>query len=299
MIFPLLGLTELALGSFFAQRAPRPAEWGKVRPLVERAVAKAPLIVVAPHWAEPSARAALGDALMPLDHVARADESRFEAALELSVMGASAPELEGWKLEAEETHGEFRLRRFTNPAYRPVLVDFVERVEAASLEVFAGTGDGPRPCPFTTRAKVSNGDLHGHPTFPARRFDCPGGGDWFFVGRTVIEDERYRPRRCIWAHPSDAGPLTLVFRDVPLGARLEGHGGLPYWNEREQRGRPVRIEVAVGDEVLGHWEHADGEGWKPFAFDTSRFAGRSATVVFRVSTTRAWRRELCFEATAR
>lgn len=296
---PALGLTELGLQLYFSGRAPEPADWVELRPVVERMAADHPLIVVAPAWAEPNARYALGDELMPLAHVARPDESGFAEALELGSVGASSPALEGWTPGAEERHGAFRLRRYQNPRFEPVLFDFVAQIEAGAARVSTASAQGPKACPFTTSARVSNGDLHGHPTYPARRHACPGGGDWFFVGATVIEDQAYRPRRCAWAHPSDAGALTLRFEDVPLGKSIRGHGGLSYWFERESRGAPIHLRASVDGEPIGDYRHEDGEGWKAFEFSTEARAGQRAAVEFAISSRRAWRREFCFEASVR
>ncbi len=296
---PALGLLELGLQLYFSQRAPEPADWVALRPVVERLAVDRPLIVVAPEWAEPSARHALGDALMPLAHVARPDESGFAHALELGTLGASSPLLEGWALRAEERHGAFRVRRYQNPRFEPVLFDFVSQIEAGAARVSTASAKGEKPCPYTTSARVTNGDLHGHPTFPARRHACPGGGEWFFVGATVVEDEGYRPRRCAWAHPSDAGPLTIRFEDVPLGKRIRGHGALPYWFERESHGAPIELVVSVDGEPLGEWRHEDGQGWKAFEFSTEARAGQRAMVELAIRSRRAWRREFCFEASVR
>lgn len=299
LVVPVVGLLELGLQLYFAGRAPEPADWVALRPVVERLAADRPLLVVAPEWAEPNARHALGDELMPLAHVARADESGFAEALELGTLGASAPVLKGWTLLAEESHGAFRLRRYRNPSHEPVLYDFVSEIEAGAAEVSTATKQGPASCPYTTRAKVTNGDLHGHPTWPARRHDCPGGGDWFFVGATVVEDEGYRPRRCAWAHPSDGGPLTIRFEDVPLGKRIRGHGALSYWLERESHGAPIELVASVDGAPIGKFVHEDGQGWKAFEFSTEARAGQRGTVEFSISSRRAWRREFCFEASVR
>jgi hypothetical protein len=299
LVVPLLGLVELGLQLYFAGRAPEPPAWQTLRPVLDELAADHPLIVVAPEWAEPNARHALGDELMPLAHVARPDESGFAQALEVSILGADAPVLEGWTLRAERQQGPFRLRRYENPDFEPVRFDFVAQLEAGAARVSTASPRGPKPCPFTTKARVSNGDLHGHPTFPARRFACPDGGEWFFVGATVIEDEGYRPRRCAWAHASEQGPLTLRFEDVPLGARITGHAGLPYWFERELHGTPIELTFSVDGEALGTWLHRDGEGWKPFEFSTAARAGQRGTVELQITSERAWRRELCFEASVR
>jgi hypothetical protein len=299
LVVPIVGLVELGLQLYFSHRAPEPSAWHSLRPAMVTLASDHPLVVVAPEWAEPNARLALGDELMPLAHVARPDESGFAEALEVSILGADAPVLAGWTLRSEERHGPFRLRRYANPRPEPVLLDFVSRVEAGAARVSTASTRGEKPCPFTSNARVTNGDLHGHPTFPAHRFACPDAGEWFFVGATVVEDQGYRPRRCAWAHASQQGPLFVRFDDVPLGTRIRGHGGLPYWFERELDGTPIELVVSVDGAPLGTWQHRDGEGWKAFEFSTAERAGQRVTVEFQVSSRRAWRREFCFEASVR
>jgi hypothetical protein len=292
------GLLELGLHVRFSRAAPGLEEWEALRPAVERLASEGTLVVVAPRWAEPNARHALGDRLMPLAHVARADDSSFERALEISILGQSAAELEGWQLESEQDSGRFRLRRFRNPSAERILYDFLEHVEPPALGVALERDGVSSDCRFGG-ARITNGDLHGHPTFPSPRFLCSKRDEWQFVGRTVIEDQNYEPRRCIWAHPPTSGALRLRFEAVPIGQKLIGHAGMPYFFERETPGADVQLEVRVGDEVVGNYTHADGEGWKPFEFSTSRFAGSQQAVEFRVSSANAWRREFCLQAESR
>jgi hypothetical protein len=296
--FLVAGLVELGLHLSFSRAAPQLAEWVELRATVEQLVDPETLIVIAPYWAEPNARFALGEQLMPLRHVARADESGFGRALEVSILGQAAPELSHWRLDAEQRLGRFLLRSWTNPQLRPVRYDFLEHVRPPDASVRMTRKGVPAECPFVT-AKVSNGDLHGHPTFPRRRFACPGGGDWSFVGSTVIEDQHYRPRACIWAHPTQRGVLALRFESVPIGSVIRGHGALPYFSERETHGTPIELSVYVAGELMGTWQHADGEGWKPFEFSTERFTGQQLPVEFRVQSRKALRREFCFQADVR
>ena len=296
-LIALFGVTEFALHLYFSRAAPRLSEWEALRPAVERLVDAGTLVVVAPSWAEPNARFALGDQLMPLSQVARADESRFERALEISTLGQSASELGEWQLESEQREGRFVLRSWSNPRVMPVLYDFLEHTDPEHARVSVHRQGKSDDCPWT-KAKVSNGDLHGHPTFPARRFVCPYG-DWSFVGTTVIEDQLYRPRRCIWAHPVSRGVLAVCFESVPIGATIRGYGALPYFFEREARGTAIELAVYVAGEPVGDWQHADGQGWKAFEFSTARFAGQHHPVEFRVQSKRAWRREFCFQADVR
>jgi len=203
----------------------------------------------------------------------------------------------GWRLESELDTGRFLLRRWTNPQPARVLYDFLAQAEPPRLSVSVQNGDAREECTFG-KAKVSNGDLHGHPTFPSRRYSCPGA-EWLFVGPTVIEDQNYRPRSCLWAHPPAHGTLVLRFDAVPIAATIRGYAGLPFFYERDKQGSPVDLAVWVGGEAVGHYRHSDGEGWKPFEISTARFAGQVQSVEFRVESERAWQREFCFQAEVR
>lgn len=273
--------------------------WHAVRPVVQAAAAPNDLILVSPRWAEPNARAVLGDTLMPLEHVARADESRFARALEISILGESAAELSGWTLEREQRSGAFEIRTWSNPGVRPALYDFLARAEPPWLSVSVERKGKPtEACPYSTNQRVTNGDLGGHPTFPRERFTCRGP-EWAFVGRTVIEDQDYRPRQCLWAHPIARAVLALRYDAVPIGSVIRGYGGLPFLIERERRGSPVELSAVVGGEVVGTFRHVDGEGWRSFELSTERFRGQTLPVEFRVQSRRDTRREFCFQADVR
>ncbi len=293
----VLGLLELGFHFHFAHSAAAIEEWQGLKPVVAGLAGPETLIVVAPEWAEPNARFALGSELMPLGHVARADESGFEHALEIGMLGQSAPELRGWRLEREQQEGKFLLRSYANPHVVPVRYDFLAHLEPPSASVRVLRGSAAEPCPYGT-GKVSNGDLGGHPTYPRRRFSC-AGADWSMVGRTVIEDQNYRPRQCIWAHPSNRGTLEVHFDAVPIGSVISGYGGMPYLFEREWRGTPVELEVLVGGQRIGAWQHADGDGWKRFELSTAELAGTTSTVDFRVRSRSVRERQFCFQASVR
>lgn len=293
-----LGLLELGFQLHFARVAPTLGEWAALKPSVEELAEPGMLVVVAPDWADPNARFALGKGLMPLGHVARPDESAFERALEIGILGEEASALAGWRMDGEHQQGKFRLRTYTNPNVMPVLYDFLAHLEppSASVRVLRKSG-APELCTYGN-AKVSNGDLGGHPTYPRRRFSC-SGSDWQMVGLTVIEDQGYRPRRCIWAHPSPRGALEVQFAAVPIGKVIRGHGGLPYLFEREWKGTPIELDVLVAGQLIGTFEHADGEGWKRFELATDAFAGRTESVAFRVRSRSVKERQFCFQASVR
>src|SRR5580700_9081686 len=123
---PLPGLAELAGHVYFARRTPSFDAWFSIAPAVRAHKKDGDLLLVAPPWADPVARRALGDELMPVRDEARPDVTRYATALELSILGESARELAGWREESSEQIGKFRLRRLSNPSPAHVLFDFVD-----------------------------------------------------------------------------------------------------------------------------------------------------------------------------
>ena len=159
--------------------------------------------------------------------------------------------------------------------------------------------DPPMDCAWNPRAPIAAGGLGGHPTFPPERFECPAGV-FFFVGVTVIADEEFRPRRCLWSHPLARGEIVTRFHDVPLGHVIRGHGGISWMTERELRGAPVTLTVRVDGDAIGSFTHRDGEGWRGFEMPLGAHAGaRARDIEFAVTTPNYKDRHFCFEADTR
>ena len=297
LALPLLGVAELA-GQYWAEhRAPAFEAWAAIEAPVREMKQPGDLVVIAPDWADPPARRVLGDDLMPLRDVARPDETRYAHAIEVSILGERAPELHGWREESRRDQGKFVIRRLANPAPEAVIYDFVDHARPGEADV-RGT-DPPMDCPWNPNAPVIAGGLGGHPTFPKERFECPAGV-YFNVGVTVIADEEFRPRRCLWSHPLLHGELVTRFHDVPLGQVIRGHGGLYWMIERERKGAPVTLTVRVDGDPIGSFTHHDGEGWKGFEMPLGAHAGqRAREVELAVSTTNYKDRHFCFEADTR
>jgi hypothetical protein len=252
------------------------------------------LVVMAPSWAEPMARRALGDERMPVADLARPDESGYRHAIEIGALAQRAASLDGWREVARLDRGDFVLRRLENPTPAPSKLDFVSALGPDGTEVRFREA----PCTWRHDAPVSAGGLGGHPTFPAQRFIC-SSNPFFNVGVTVIADEQFRARRCIWAHPPAAGELVLRYPGVQLGERIVGHGGMYWMVEREGRGAPIELEVRIGGAPLGVVTHRDGDGWAAFDLELGANAGRRADVEFAVRTSDNRHRHFCFEARTR
>ncbi len=300
LLVPALGLIEWVAHEYYVATSPTAEEWDELAPVVAELRDAGQPIIVAPAWAEPHARRAFGDELMPLAQVARPDEQRYPAAIEVSLLG-QVSDVDDWNVARELDHGRFRVRLLDNPRPDPTKIDFVDLVNEGSASAYSvrrGKGKKKQPCKFNSRARVTNGALHGHPTFPRERFECKAG-DWHFVGVTVIEDQHYRPRRCIWLHPSKNAKTVVRFEDVELGSKIVGYAGLPWFLEREKKGKPVTLEVVVDGDEIAQVVHEDGDGWRRFEIDTPKLAGTKHTIEFRSHSPKPHQREFCFQADVR
>jgi hypothetical protein len=295
---PLAGLAELGGHFYFSRRAATPDEWAAARPAVQAAYRSGDVVVVAPYWAEPVARWKLGDELMPLREVARPDTSRYPRAIELSTMGARSPELAGWPVEQESRAGRIVVRALRNPVPPAITFDFTDHVKPPFAEAEVARNGAATPCPWTDNAPQESGGLFGAATFPSQRFRC-ADGSFFFVGVTVIDDERERPRRCIWSHPPSGGETVTRFRGVPLGRVIRGHTGMGWMIERDRNGAAITLRVLVDGEEVGRAVREDGDGWKAFEIPLGAHAGRTGDVEFRASAPNNVGRHLCFEADSR
>jgi hypothetical protein len=279
---PALGLGELCLHVWFAVRSPRLEEWRALASAVLAAKRAGEPVVVAPEWAEPLAREAFGDRAFPLAELARADDAGVPGFLEVSALGARYAPARSFRVVSEEHHGRFTLRRLQNPAPVRARFRFLEHVKPSDLTVTLARDGAEVPCPFTENARASAGGLHGAVAAPSERFACPGP-DPAFVAVTVIDDQSYAPRRCIWAAPPPGGILRLSFAAVPFGSALRGFGGLSYFLFRDSDAPPVTLEAASAGVRLGSYTHEDAWGWHGFTLPTPALAGRTANLELSVS----------------
>jgi len=292
----VFALVELGLHLWQTRDVIQDADWEAVRAKAEAQTEPEDLVVVWPRWVNPLGRMHLGDALMTTERVARADESRFPRATEVSFGSARHPSLDAWSVESEERIGPFVLRRLQNPSPRPVIDDLVARARPPSLQVTKVDRGKKRPCSFRKGAPVT-GPLGFGPAAPAERYHCARGA---WVGQSVIADLDYAPRRCIYAPPpGGSAVLQLRFASVRFGSRLEGHHALYVEAERDGKGPPVRIAFSSEGRSLGEAVHEDGQGWGGFGFDTPDLEGTTGEIVAEVTSPNARRRMYCFEATTR
>lgn len=261
-LVPLLGLVELALHGWFAQRAPGFDDYAALAPELLALKQPGEPVVVAPGWAEPLVRQA-AETAFPLAELARADDLGFARFLEVSLLGAEDARLAEFPVLKRKSAGPFEIRVRKNPSYQPTAFDFVGAVERGELAVFRDDGGSRTPCPLTTRARSSAGGLHGHVFYPRRRFECPGGR---LVGVTLVEDQAYRPRRCVLAQPPEGGRLVLRFATVPRFSGLRGHAGFSYFLGRDGAGGTLTLGARAGGRELGSYRHRPEAGWARFEF---------------------------------
>jgi hypothetical protein len=297
LLVPVAALAELAAHFYFAGRAPRVADWRAAKSTLTALDKPGDLVVVAPHWADPLGRLAFGQTLMPIRNEARPDDSAYARAVEVSILGERAPELSGWRTVETRREGKFTFRVLENPTPAKVLYNFVDHIDPAAVQVFTEQGSREQPCSWNPHARRDDGGLLGHLAYPERRFQCLLG-ESYFVGVTIIDDQNYRPRRCIWAHPGAGGPVVLRFSNVPLGKWIYGYGGLSWFLTRDGQGAPVTITVLVNGHSIGSAVHRDLDGWSRFALPTGA-AGKTADVEFRVSSQGGADRHFCFYADSR
>ena len=274
-LVPLLGLGELGLHQYFAQRAPDFDAYAALAPQLLKLKEAGVPVVVAPSWAEPLVRKA-APAAFPLAELARPDDSGFSRLLEVSLLGQSAPELAGFSVEQARSVGPFQISLRKNPQPEPVLFDFVSAVQAGEVEVFLETGDDRQrwPCSYTRHARSSTGGLHGHVAYPAERFECPGDR---LVAVSLIDDQDYRPRRCVLAQTPHSGRLVLRFSSVPASARLVGFAGYSYFLARDLAADQTELSVVEDAQPLGEHRQNGVRGWS--RFELARTHGPSVVEV--------------------
>jgi hypothetical protein len=140
----------------------------------------------------------------------------------------------------------------------------------------------------------SNGEILTCPKTNEGIFRCSEKG-WNYVGRTETRVGG-AIRRCVWAHPTEKGPLHIQFQDVLFGSRLEGAHGLADGSfGRKKRHGSTKIDVLVNGESIGRLKVPTEKGWHPWELDTSGVDGETGTLEWIVSATRTGKQHYCFD----
>jgi hypothetical protein len=301
--WPVFAVIALALGEtsahyVFKYRAPSEAQWQTLKARLAPLHHSGDLVVIAPAWGEPLARQALGDTFMPLSVVARADDDDFARAIEIEFLSQHRSDLSAWPELRRESVGPFTLRVRRNPHYVAAHYQFTDHVDDSDLTVSVSRGGVEGICPFIQTAAQRSGGFGGEPMAPTSRHNCPGG-TFHWVGVTLIEDEQYRPRRCIWSPPDDTGNIKLTFHHVPLGRELVGHAGTPWLRARDDIRQFMTISVTAAQHALGSLRLLDKDGWTRFSWDTQVLQDTSAEVQVAISSTALRAQWVCFTLESR
>jgi hypothetical protein len=288
-----LGLVEIGAHFIEIHRRVPEADWVAARLFVTSRSTPEDLVAFAPTWADPLGRMYFGPAVATVAREGRPDEARFPRAYEVSLRGAHLPALADWTREDVSRFGGVTVTTLRNPAPVSILEDLVSLVGAGSPRIRVSRVDGNREseCSYG-HGSVQSGGLGYGPAIPGNRFSCPGGG---FVGVSVVADLDYVARQCIFAPPSGGGVLRLRFSEVAFGDMLRGHHTLYVEAERGKTGAPVSLAFKTDSTPLGTVFHRDGDGWKPFGFDTGQLKGQRADLIVDISSS-GDRRTYCFEA---
>jgi hypothetical protein len=290
-LVPLFGLLELGLHHYFARRAPGFDDYAALAP--ELLAAKQPNqpLVVAPAWAEPLLRQAAPNAF-PLAELARSDDSAYASFLEVSLLGASAPELASFPVRERRTLGPFELLTHQNPKPDPTRYDFVGALDEGAVEVALSRGSGREPCRLVRERRGSSGGLHGHVAKPSGRYQCDGE---HIVTATLIEDQNYRPHRCILVEPPSKAAVVLSFNGAPATPRLVGFAGYSYFIGRDFA-QSHRLTVFENGRELGTERPTGSAGWSRFELRRPAAGGRIEVSIEADGFTPA---DFCFALEAR
>lgn len=291
-LVPLVGLAELGLHLHFSRRAPDAAAYAALAPELLKLKQPGIPVVVAPRWAEPLVRQA-APAAFPIGELTRADDSAFGRFIEVSLLGASAPELAALPLREEKRVGAFTLRVRDNPRFEPPRFDFVTAVDSGEVEVYSDVDGRRSNCPSVERRQASTGGLHGTVARPQRRFECPQGR---VVAVTLIEDAHYRPHRCVLVEPAVTGRVVLRFNSVPSSKRFVGFAGFSYFLGRDIAGEAAELRVSDGDHEVGRAGVNPSRGWQRFELPRGAAQGAVEVTVARAS---AEPTDFCFALEAR
>ena len=296
---PLFGLVELGTGVYFSRRFPQVDEWRALVSEVRALKRESDLIVIAPEWAEPLARNALTDSLMPIADVARPDEDGYPRAIEVAALANESPLLAAWPVISARRFGKFTLRTRSNPAFKPPIFVLTDHAFTPDLAVSQrGPAGDLDTCRYAIRPPSSASGLLARPAFPRQRFSC-GPAEGNFAGITIIDDEHDRARRCLWANPAAGSTLLLSFENVPIGSQLRGYVGFPHFRFRDHGWPAVTMSFAVGGVPIGTHAHSPESGWQPFQIPTARFRGSHSEVRIEISGMDGRESELCFYAATR
>jgi len=291
-----LPLWELGAHAMIVARVPSPEDYRAAADFMRGQLRERDLISAAPSFSDPILRQLLGDR-MPLAMAGRSDDAAYERLWVLSSRGALPPDVPKGAPELTRSFGELRVLRYALPPSR-ILFDFVSAWSTAEASI---TRNGAaQPCPLRTGGVPRGGGLgRGVLTPVARRFECDARLPWLFIADVVLEDLDNRPRHCLWQHPQGSEPITLTYRDVPLGAELVFYAGIYYEHERMREGGPIDAVISIDGQPRATFHHKDGDGFRSLRVPTASIGKPRADVSVSVTAPQPRARSFCWTATTR
>jgi hypothetical protein len=287
----LLGPAECAFHRAFMRRAPSLDDYRALAPRLLGAKKPGQPVVVAPYWAEPLVRHAAGDAAFPLSELGRTSDDGFDSFLEVSLLGESAPELSSFTVRRVQRAGPFELRERYRSSAKPSRFDGVTAVEGRALAAQVKLRGAELDCHPRLVKHTEGGGLHGHAAHARERYVCPGGG---LVSASLIEDQAYRPRRCILTRIPPASRIELRFESIP-GGTLVAHAGMSFFLSRDGVEPGPKLDFSSGARRLAQHEYDARRGFQRYELGSIE----PAALVVGIDNPRAVASELCVQLEVR
>lgn len=289
-------LGELSAHALIRAHVPAVSDYRAAVDFIRHELQARDLITSAPGFIDPILRWQLGDKI-PLAMAGRHDSSAYERMWVVSIRGVLPSDAPAAEPELRRAFGRVEVLRYALPKQQ-VLFDFVASWPSAEASIVRG--GAAKPCPLRNNGSPRGGGLGKGVLMPvSKRFECDARVPWLFISDVVLKDLENQPRHCIWQHPQGDEPVQLTFRDVPLGAALVFYAGIYYEHERMREGGPIQATIAIDGQVLGQFEHHDGEGFRALHIDTSKLGRDRAQVTVSVRAHDARARSFCWAASTR
>jgi len=293
VILLVVAVWEIGATPYLARSVPGDDAWARADAIVRMGYKRGDLIVFAPGWVDPIGRLFLGD-LIPIDMAARMDADRYGRIWELSIRGATAPEVAGLS-PVEDRPGPVTVRRYertpvtvlsdltsaVKTADRPVRADLVEVAFEPHRCILVPT---PPVRPYLD-ALVTNLDL----LPPAARDKL-----------VQVLDHVIRELPQVRGRPAaERAGTRIVFRGLPLGSRLVGYVGIADVFTRREDRAPVTLAVDTGGTQTKVTAPIDR--WVRFETPTTPGTGDVAvTLRWEAAPGELWgNKQVCFTAEAR
>ena len=270
------------------------SDWAAARDAVKAELQPNDLVVFEPFWSDPLGRRTFGHEIATMKREGRSDVRRFPRAFVVSIRGAHAGELAGWKKVKETKHGGVAVTLLENPSYTEVIDDVLDMVSPDRLSVSRVENGVEQACSFQRGASQGGSTVVPQGLLvPADKFVCQGG----HVGVAVLHGLDHHPHVCLYATPMQGASLRMKFSNVTFGPSLHGHSGIQWLVERTPTPDKVAVAFSALDRPIGTHYHKVGVGWVGFELPTPELDGKKADLVAEIAPSS--QRQFCFEATTR